>query len=77
MEMLITCFTCSQNSWLTLFVPAYFDVSGTGGGHIVPPLNIFGLGRVRVPILFGNDLPRSDLPYAKGLQIFDCMFILN
>ena len=33
------------------------------GGHIVPPLNIFGLGRVRVPILFGNDLPRSDLPY--------------
>ena len=39
---------------LTLFVPAYFDVSGTGGGHIVPPLNIFGLGRVRVPILFGN-----------------------
>ena len=33
--------------FLTLFVPAYFDVSGTRGGHIVPPLNIFGLGRVR------------------------------
>ena len=41
---------------LTLFGPAYFDVSVTGGGHIVPRLNIFGLGRVRVPILFGNDM---------------------
>ena len=57
---------------LTLFVPAYFDVSGTRGGHIVPPLNIFGLGRVRVPILFGNDLPRSDLPYTKGFMKFGC-----
>ena len=57
---------------LTLFVLAYFDVSGTGGGHIVPPLNIFGLGRVRVPILFGNDLPRSDLPYTKGFMKFGC-----
>ena len=39
--------------WLTLFGPAYFDVSGIqgAGGHIVPTLNIFGLGRVRVPIL--------------------------
>ena len=26
-----------ENCHLTLFVPAYFDVSGTGGGHIVPP----------------------------------------
>ena len=57
---------------LTLFVPAYFDVSGTGGGHIVPPLNIFGLGRVRVPILFGNYLPRSYLPYTKGFMKFGC-----
>ena len=53
-------------SLLTLFVPAYFDVSGTRGGHIVPPLNIFGLGRVRVPILLGNYLPRSYLQYTKG-----------
>ena len=36
---------------LTLFGLAYFDVSVTGGGHIVPRLNIFGFGRVRVPIL--------------------------
>ena len=42
---------------LTLFGPAFLGVSGIqGGGHIVPPLNIFGLGGVRVPILFGNDL---------------------
>ena len=57
---------------LTLFVPAYFDVSGTRGGHIVPPQNIFGLGRVRVPILFGNYLPRSYLPYTKGFMKFGC-----
>ena len=44
-----------------------------GGGHIVPPLNIFGLGRVRVPILFENDLPRSDLPYTKGFMKFGCL----
>ena len=42
------------------------------GGHIVPPLNIFGLGRVRVPILFGNYLPRSYLPYTKGFMKFGC-----
>ena len=30
------------------------------GGHIVPPLSILGLGGVRVPILFGNDLPMND-----------------
>ena len=57
---------------LALFAPAYFNVSGTRGGHIVPPLNIFGLGRVRVPILFGNYLPRSYLPYTKGFMKFGC-----
>ena len=57
---------------LTLFTPAYFGISGTRGGHIVPPLNIFGLGRVRVPILFGNYFPRSDLPYTKGFMKFGC-----
>ena len=31
-----------------------------GGGHIVPPLSILELGGVRVPILFGNDLPMND-----------------
>ena len=45
---------------LTLFTPAYFGISGTRGGHIVPPLSILGLGGVRVPILFGNDLPMND-----------------
>ena len=30
------------------------------GGHIVPPLSILGLSGVRVPILFGNDLPMND-----------------
>ena len=57
---------------LTLFGPAYFDTIGIRGGHIVPPLNIFGLGRVRVPILFGNDLPRSKLPYTKRFTKFGC-----
>ena len=47
---------------LTLFCLAYFDASGIRGGAHCAPLNIFGLGRVRVPFLFGNDLPRSDLP---------------
>ena len=64
------CGKINLNILLTLFVPAYFDVSGTRGGHIVPPLNIFGFGRVRVPILFGNYLPRSYLPYTKGLMKF-------
>ena len=40
--------------------------------RIVPPLNIFGLGGVRVPILFGNYLPRNDLPYSKGFMKFGC-----
>ena len=43
------------NVFLTLFIPAYFGIS-------------FGLGRVRVPILFGNDLLLNDLPYSKGLD---------
>ena len=38
----------------------------------MPPLNIFGLGRARVPILFGNYFPRSDLPYTKGFMKFGC-----
>ena len=42
-----------------------------GGAHCAP-LNIFGLGRVRVPILFGNYFPRSDLPYTKGFMKFGC-----
>ena len=36
----------------------------------MPPLNIFGLGGVRVPILVENDLPRHDLPYSKGFMKF-------
>ena len=68
-----------QNKWqnfvwlLTLFTPAYFGISGTRGGHIVPPLSILGLGGVRVPILFGNDLPMNDWPYSKGFMKFGCL----
>ena len=29
---------------LTLFTPAYFGISGTGGGHIVPPPKYLGVG---------------------------------
>ena len=36
---------------------------GSRGGHIV--------GRVRVPILVGNDLPRVDLSYSKGFMKLD------
>ena len=54
---------------LILFGPAYFGVSGIGGGHIAP-LNIFRLGGVRDPISFENDLPRNDLPYTKGFLKF-------
>ena len=35
-----------------------------------PPLNILGLGGVRVPILFGNELPMNDRPYSKGIMKF-------
>ena len=34
------------------------------------PLNIFGLGGVRV-LLFGNDFPRHDLPYSKDSWSLD------
>ena len=45
---------------LTLFKPAFLSTSEyRGAGHIVPPLSILGLGGVRVPILFGNDLPNE------------------
>ena len=36
----------------------------------MPPLNIFGLVGVRVPILFGNDLPWS--AYSNGFVKFGC-----
>ena len=54
------CVDNQETKHLTLFTPAYFGISGTGGGHIVPPLSILGLGGVRVPILFGNNLPMND-----------------
>ena len=57
---------------LTLFPPAYWSISKNrrGGGAHCAPLNIFGLGGVRVPILVGNDLPRHDLPCSKGFMKF-------
>ena len=33
----------------------------------------FGVGWVRVPILFGNDLPMNDWPYSKGFMKFGCL----
>ena len=44
---------------LTLFGLAYFGVS-----------RIYRLGGVRVPFLFGNELPESDLPHSKGFMKF-------
>ena len=35
------------------------------------PLNIFGLGGIRVPILFGNNLPESDWPFSKDSWSLD------
>ena len=48
----VSIFCISYILALTLFGPAFFGVSGIRRGHIVPPLNIFGLGGVRVPIFF-------------------------
>ena len=48
---------------LTLFGLAYFGNQ--------PALNFFRLVGVRVPILFGNDLPGSDLPYSSIHEV--CM----
>ena len=60
---------------LTLFWPSLFWCIRDLGGRAhcaPPPLNIFGFGWVRVPILFGNDLLRNDLPYSKGFIKFGC-----
>jgi len=60
--------------WPSLFWPIR-DLGG-GGGIVPPPppkkKNIFGLGGLRVPILFGNDLRGGDLPYSKGFMKFEC-----
>ena len=58
---------------LTLLGPAYLSVSKDHVGHIAPSLNILGLGRVRVPILFGNDLLWNDLPHSKEFMKFGCL----
>ena len=51
--------TLLGHSWdphLTLLGPAYLDISkDQPGAHCAPPLNILGLGGVRVQFLFGND----------------------
>ena len=46
----------------------------TRGAILCPPapLNILGLGGVRVPIFFGDDLLWNDLPYSKGFVKFGC-----
>ena len=58
---------------ITLLGPAYLSLSKDRGGHIVPPLNILGLGGVRVPIRFGYDLLWNDLPHSKGFMKFGCL----
>ena len=50
---------------LTLLGPAYLSVS--------KDLCILGLVCVRVPILFGNDLPMNDWPISKGFMKFGCL----
>ena len=60
----------------TLFSPAYFSISRSQGGGTMcppPPLNILGLGGVRVPILFGNDLLWNNLRYSKGFIKIGCL----
>ena len=52
-----------------LFAPAYLSVSKDRGGHICP-LSILGLVWVRIPILFGKDLPGSYLPYWDWFMKF-------
>ena len=54
--------------WPSLF----WCIRDLGGGAHCAPLNIFGLVGVRVPIFFGNDLARNDLPYSKGFMKFGC-----
>ena len=49
-----------------------YQGSGKGGTLCPPPQISLGLGRARAPILFGNDLPRSDLSYTKGFMKFGC-----
>ena len=41
---------------LTLFAPAYLTIPKNWEGGGAEYLNMLGLGGVRVPILFGNDL---------------------
>ena len=40
---------------------------GAGGAYMQEP----GLGVVRVPILFGNDLLWNDVPFTKGFMKFE------
>ena len=46
------------------------SVSKDRGGTLCPPLDIFGLGGFRAPILFGNALLWNDLPFSKGSTKF-------
>ena len=50
--------------------PGLFEHIRYRGG---PPLSILGFSGVRVPILFGNDLPMNDWPYSKGFRKFGCL----
>ena len=54
--------------FLTLLGPAYLSISKDRGRgiHYALPLNILGLVKARVPILFGNDLFRINPPSSKG-----------
>ena len=54
---------------LTLLGPAYLSVSKDRGGA----QDTLGLGGVRVPNLFGNDLLWNNLPYIKGFMKIGCL----
>ena len=60
-------------SVFTLFRLAYFGVSGIQGGGHCHQISLDWVGlETRVPILFRNNLRRSDLPYSKGFMKFGC-----
>ena len=62
-----------QGLFLTLFAPAYLTIPKNWEGGGAEYLNMLGLGGVRVPIIFGNDLLCNDLPYSKGLIKMGCL----
>ena len=55
---------------LTLFAPAYLTIPKNWEGGGAEYLNMLGLGGVRVPILFGNDLLWYCLPSKRIYEVW-------